>query len=96
VLSDAGAATNTGSSSISDAPHPIEIDWRAATAAGANNSSLTLWIDGVQKAIASSVDNDTLRIDSVRLGAVSGIDNGTRGRYYFDAFESRRNTYIGP
>ena len=24
------------------------------------------------------------------------IDAGTRGTYYFDAFESRRQTYIGP
>jgi hypothetical protein len=30
------------------------------------------------------------------LGAVAGIDAGTRGTYYFDAFESRRQNYIGP
>ena len=36
------------------------------------------------------------RIDRVVLGAVDQLDNGTRGTYYFDAFESRRNTYIGP
>ena len=42
------------------------------------------------------VDNDTRRIDGVQLGAVSGIDKGTRGTYYFDAFESQRQTYIGP
>jgi hypothetical protein len=42
------------------------------------------------------VDNDTRRIDQARLGAVSGIDTGTRGTYYFDAFESRRQTFIGP
>ncbi len=41
-------------------------------------------------------DNDTRRIDRVRLGAVAGIDTGTRGTYYFDAFESRRQTAIGP
>jgi hypothetical protein len=29
------------------------------------------------------------------LGAISGLDSGTRGTYYFDAFESRRQTYIG-
>jgi hypothetical protein len=32
----------------------------------------------------------------VQLGAVSGIDAGTLGTYYMDAFESRRQTYIGP
>ena len=69
---------------ISDGPHVIETDWQAATAAGANNGYLTLWIDGVQRANLTGVANDTRRIDSVRLGAVSGIDTGTRGTYYFD------------
>jgi tartrate-resistant acid phosphatase type 5 len=92
--------SNTWSSTIwftiSDASHSIEIDWRAATASGANNGSLTLWIDGAQRANLTSVDNDTRRIDRVRLGAVTGIDNSTRGTYYFDMFESHRETYIGP
>ena len=35
-------------------------------------------------------------VDRVRLGALSGIDTGTRGTYYFDAFESHRQNYIGP
>src|SRR5687768_6312782 len=29
-------------------------------------------------------------------GALTGMDTSTRGTYYFDAFESRRQTYIGP
>jgi hypothetical protein len=81
---------------ISDAPHVLELDWRASSAAGANNGGLTFWIDGVQQANLTGVDNDTRRIDRVRLGAVSGLDSGTSGTYYFDAFESRRQTYIGP
>jgi hypothetical protein len=80
---------------ISDATHFFEFDWRAATAAGANDGGLTLWIDGTQQADLTGVDNDTLRIDSVQLG-VFGIDAGTSGTYYFDAFESRRQTYVGP
>jgi hypothetical protein len=56
---------------ISDAPHVLELDWRASTAAGANNGSLTFWIDGVQQANLTGVDNDTRRIDRIRLGAVS-------------------------
>jgi hypothetical protein len=82
---------------ISDAPHFIEMDWRASTASGANNGGLTLWIDGGNpRATLSGVDNDTRRIDRIQLGAVSGMDSGTRGSYSFDAFESRRQTYIGP
>jgi hypothetical protein len=81
---------------ISDAPHSVEFDWQAATAPGANNGSLTFWIDGVQKVQLTGIDNDTRRIDHAHWGALASIDRGTRGVYYFDAFESRRQSYIGP
>lgn len=81
---------------ISDDVHFIELDWRAATAFGANNGYLILWIDGTQRANLTSIDNDTRRIDQVQLGAISGIDAATHGIIYFDAFESRHLTYIGP
>lgn len=81
---------------ITDSVHFIEIDWRAATASSANNGGLTLWVDSVQRANLTGVDNDTRRLDHIKLGAVSGIDTGTRGTYYFDGFESRQETYIGP
>jgi hypothetical protein len=81
---------------ISDASHILELDWQAATRVNARNGSLTLWIDGDSKSTLANIANGRWRIDRVRLGAVSGIDRGTRGRYYFDAFESRRRSYIGP
>ena len=43
----------------------------------------------------TGIDNDTRRIDRLRLGATADLDNGTSGTYYFDAFESRRTSYIG-
>ena len=96
LLNDSGAWQSTSWVTISDAKHPVEINWQAATGAGANNGSLTFWVDGVQKASLTGVDNDTRRIDRVRLGAVAGVDAGTRGTLYFDAFVSRRQSYIGP
>ena len=81
---------------ISDASHFVELDWRAATGVGANNGGLTLWIDGTQQADLTGADNDTWRVDRARIGALTGIDVGTSGTCYFDAFESRRQTYIGP
>jgi subtilisin-like proprotein convertase family protein len=81
---------------ISDAPHAIEVDWRAASAPGANNGSLTLWIDGVQKGPFAGVDNDAQRVDRIRLGAIAGLDAGSQGSYYFDDFKSTRTSYIGP
>ena len=96
VLDDSSNWIDTNWFTISDAAHFIEVDWQAATSGGANNGSLTFWIDGIQQASLTGVNNDTWRIDRVRLGAISGIDSGTRGTYYFDAFESRRQSYIGP
>ncbi|MBI3243363.1 MAG: hypothetical protein HYZ49_13825 [Chloroflexi bacterium] len=96
LSNDSTTFTSTSWFTIGDAPHYIEIDWRASSAVGANNGGLTLWIDGTQQANLTGIDNDTRRVDRARLGAVSGLDSGTRGTYYFDAFESRRTTYIGP
>lgn len=80
---------------ITDAPHYVEVDWSAAATAGSNNGSLTWWLDGVQRASLTGIDNNTRRLDEIRLGPVIGLDSGTRGTYYLDAFESRRITYIG-
>ncbi len=81
---------------ITNAWHAIEIDWRASSGPGANSGGLTLWLDGVQRANLTAVDNDTRRVESARLGALDGIDAGTHGTYYFDDFVSRRQSYIGP
>jgi hypothetical protein len=96
MLSDTGVLAYTGWVNINDAPQAIEVDWRAATAPGAADGGLTLWLGGNEQAIISAVDNHTRSIDSVRLGAVSGLHTQIRGTYYFDEFESHRATYIGP
>jgi uncharacterized protein YjiK len=91
VLNNSSSWTNSAWFPISDAPHALEIDWQAAASGG-----LTFWVDGVQRAALTGIPTSNYRIERVRLGAVNGIDSGTRGTYYFDAFESRRQTYIGP
>jgi hypothetical protein len=97
VYRNGGTITNGGwGTNLSDAPQVVEVEWKAATSAGANNGYLTLWVGGVQTSSVTGVDNDTRRVDRIHLGAISGIDSGTRGTYYFDAFASRRDTYIGP
>ena len=91
--------TGWGSTSyvaMTDAPHILEFDWKSATAVGANDGYLTIWIDGVQVRNNTNIDNDTRRIDRITMGAISGMDAGTSGTIYFDAFESRRDSYIGP
>lgn len=96
ILTDGNSWRTTSWFPITDAPHTVELSWLASSTVGANNGSLTLWLDNVQSSSLVDIDNDSHRIDSVRLGAVDGIDTGTRGTYYFDAFESRRVGYIGP
>ncbi len=91
VINNSSSWTNSAWFPISDAPHALEIDWLAASSGG-----LTFWIDGVQRAALTGIPTSNYRIERVRLGAVNGIDSGTRGTYYLDAFESRRQTYIGP
>jgi hypothetical protein len=80
---------------LSNSPQAIELHWRASPA-GASSGVLALWINGVLVGELPGLDNEGQRISEVRLGAVSGIDNLTRGSYFFDAFESRRQEYMGP
>ncbi|MGQ0601610.1 MAG: LamG-like jellyroll fold domain-containing protein [Anaerolineales bacterium] len=96
IRNDASGWTTSNWVTLTDTTHFAEIDWRASTVAGANNGGLTFWVDGTQQANLTGVDNDTRRVDRINLGAVGSIDNGTRGVTFFDAFVSRRNTYIGP
>ncbi len=98
AVTDASSSTFTNlawTTAVTSAWHKIEIEWKAATVPGANNGVLTLWIDTVQAATVTTLDNDTRRVDGAQLGPVAGIDTGTRGTEYFDTFVSRRNTYIG-
>ncbi len=88
--------TYTNWFTISDEPHSIELYWVASTGPGANNGSLTLWIDDVQQQSITGIDNDTRRVTQVDLGAVSGVDRTTAGTTYFDAVEIRQSSYIGP
>ena len=96
MRTDGSAWTYIPWTNISDASHCLEFDWRAATASGANNGELAFWIDGVQIGKVTGIDNDKRRIDQVNLGVLAGIETATRGTLYFDAFESRRQSYIGP
>lgn len=95
TLDDGGTWKSSSWFTISDASHPIELEWQAATAAGAKNGLLTLWIDGVLQTNVLGIDNDTRRLDAIRLGPSGGIDSGTRGAYYLDDFVARRQSAIG-
>ncbi|HET9907905.1 MAG TPA: hypothetical protein VFQ23_14735, partial [Anaerolineales bacterium] len=95
AFSDTAAVLSTGWQTMTDAPHFIEVEWSAATAAGANNGNFWVWLDNVHVLSINNIDNDTRVIDRARLGPTSVIAFAS-GTYYFDAFESRRQSYIGP
>jgi RHS repeat-associated protein len=95
IRNDAGTWSYLSYTNLMDGPHAFEIEWKAATASGANNGYLTLWMDGTQLGSLTGIDNDAALIDSARWGGVSGIDSGTRGTVYFDGFVSQRESYVG-
>jgi len=95
AILDGGTQVSTAFVNITDAPHAVEFDWRRATAAGANNGSLQLWIDGAAVATIGGLDNDTTGVDLARLGP-QNLQSGASGTLFFDRLESRRTTFIGP
>jgi hypothetical protein len=92
---DDNAQADTPFFPISDGPHSVEIDWRRSSGPEALDGSLELWIDGVPVATLSGLDNSRSAVDFARVGALS-VKSGSGGEMYWDEFESRRDTYIGP
>ena len=77
--------------------HSIEIDWKASTAAAANDGFFSVWLDGAVRTAAglTGIDNDQGQVGAVRWGAVDAVDAGTAGSFLLDEFDSRRDSYIG-
>jgi hypothetical protein len=80
---------------IADGPHFVEILWLRSTGPDAANGGLLMWIDGVLVATVAGLDNSVSAVDFARLGALS-VKAGASGILYWDEFESRRGTLIGP
>jgi hypothetical protein len=100
---NAFARLNGGTEAQSPAPIPlanawrsIEINWAKATASGANNGRLDLWVDGHAQTGLTGLNNDTMTINYARWGTVAGVDAGTAGTFRLDDFASQRSGYIGP
>lgn len=93
---DSGGYSFTSWHPLPSGTATVELDWQAASGAGANDGSLTLWLDGEEVDGITGLDTDERRVDLARLGAVNNNAGTASGALYFDAFESRRLTYIGP
>jgi hypothetical protein len=95
ITLDDGSRAETAFVPIADAPHVVELDWVKAGAPGASDGSFQLWIDGVAAPPLSGLQNHDYAVDYVRLGAMV-LKPGASGTLYFDRFDSRTTTYIGP
>ena len=95
ILTDANQWVNTSWYSIDDAPHVIELEWRAASYPDSADGRLGMWINDAPSEIRVGIANPASVVDLVRWGLVAGVDSGTMGSVTFDAFESRRLSYIG-
>lgn len=91
IRTDAPATSFTAEYSITNGEHYIEIDWKAATSAGANNGYIELLIDGVSKETKGSIDNDTYVIDWVLVGSANDPTSGTEGYLSIDSFASNND-----
>jgi hypothetical protein len=95
---DDGSQANTGFFPIAEGAHTVEMDWTRSSGPDANDGSLHLWIDGDERdpvAVLTGLDNHLSAVDFARLGALS-VKVGAAGLLYWDEFESRRESYIGP
>jgi hypothetical protein len=92
---DDDAQAQTGFLPVTDGPHFVEIDWVRSSGPDANDGSFALWIDGNPVSALPGLDNSRSTLDFVRLGALS-VKAGAAGTVYWDEFESRRTSDIGP
>jgi hypothetical protein len=92
---DDGAQADTPPMPISDGPHFVEFDWRRSSGPDASDGSFEMWIDGTSVGVLSNLDNSVSSVDFVRLGALS-VKTAASGTLYWDEFESRRSSFIGP
>ena len=95
TLLDSGAIKSTPWTTITDAPHAIELGWTASVPASRRNGTLTLWMDGVRVSSLTKLANGAQRIDEARLGP-QDVRTGVTGAEYYDDFVSTATTYIGP
>jgi len=93
---DDNTQADTGFFDVAPGMHRVEILWTRASGPAAGDGLFRLWIDGhTHEAILPGLANNAGVVDFVRLGAMN-VKSGANGTLYFDDFDSRRWTYVGP
>jgi hypothetical protein len=93
VRNDSDVVSATAWVPIADWMQILRVHFKAASAAGANDGRLTLYVDGVERGAIQDVDNDSKSIGLVKLG-VLWPTGGTSGSVYFDHFVSGRTVVL--
>jgi hypothetical protein len=92
---DDNSQHDSGFFPISDGAHFVEVAWKRASGAASNDGEFQMWIDGSSVYVTTALDNSASSVDLVRLGTLS-VKSGASGTLYFDEFDSRRLSSIGP
>lgn len=74
-------------------PVKFEIQWKAATAPGANDGEMLVLKNGQVKKTFANLDNDTHTVDAAQFGTIFTAGQqrgGISGSYAFDSFQSFR------
>jgi uncharacterized repeat protein (TIGR01451 family) len=92
AINRAGGVTNSNWITIANnTAHYIELDWQSAASA-----TIRFYVDGVLRQTLTGLNTSAFTIDSALVGPSAGLVAAASGTPYFDQFESRRTTYIGP
>jgi RHS repeat-associated protein len=91
---DANSWLQTEQVLIADEWQAVEIEWKAASATGANDGYIKLYIGDELAASLNNIDNDTQFVTDIDLGVID-TPTSTSGTMYFDEFESRTGSHIG-
>ncbi len=90
-LKDVGGTAFCGKFTFAPNTTRVKLEWKAATAPGANNGIFRLYKGDTLQFEKTNLDTDTLQIDTARLGVTKNADATTLGSYYIDQFSSDRN-----
>jgi subtilisin-like proprotein convertase family protein len=95
--SDLYVYTDTAWYTITNDVHVIEVDWQASSGPGADDGTLTFYLDGVLKQTLSGIDSDTQVVNTLKMGFTSRLEGkNISGTFYIDEFVSDSDAYIGP
>lgn len=100
---DSGEILLSTSPVLAEGWRHVELQWSAATAAGANNGFVNVWVNGVaQPSDLAGLDSEAQVINYARWGSVTGAATGTPypgaggvNTFRLDDFGSQRSGYLG-